>query len=184
MLSSRPVDAQHHPSKTPGRMKGRAENVIRGPTTVQGKGKEAAGRTPFHPATLHPEKLSKDGSSGQPQLKPTIGATRAATRPLVDKTPFPNRTGGQQFQTPLSQGAKLAGLSYLEPGALLQFDKIPNALLRPSSARKRVRTPRNSGKNFETPVNNGNHWDVSDISIAAPEAQMQESVVEEDYDEI
>lgn len=110
--------------------------------------------------------------------------TRNATRPLVDKTPFPNRTGGQQFQTPLPQGSKFAGLSFLEPGTLLQFDKTPDALLRPSSTRKHVRPPRSASKSFETPVNNGNHWDVSDLSIVMPEAQAPEAIVEDDYDEI
>lgn len=43
---------QFHPSKTPGRMKGRGENAVRGPMTAQAKGKEAAARTPFHPTTL------------------------------------------------------------------------------------------------------------------------------------
>jgi hypothetical protein len=44
------TDSQHHPSKTPGRLKGRVENVIY-PATVQGKRKEAS-KTPFRPATL------------------------------------------------------------------------------------------------------------------------------------
>jgi hypothetical protein len=44
------VDSQHYPSKTPGRLKSRVENVIY-PATVNGKGKEAW-KTPFRPATL------------------------------------------------------------------------------------------------------------------------------------
>jgi hypothetical protein len=131
-----------------------------------------------------PQKHLQDGSTAQPQLKPTIVTTRPTARPLGDKTPFPNRTGGQQFQTPLPQGSKLAGLSFLEPGALLQFDKTPDALLRPSSTRKNVRAPRSASKNFETPDNQGNHWDVSDVSIVMPEAQVQETIIEDDYDEI
>lgn len=54
MLSSRVVplnvDAQHYSSKTPGRLKSRAENAIY-PTTVNGKGKEVS-KTPFRPATI------------------------------------------------------------------------------------------------------------------------------------
>lgn len=58
MLSSRPValnpDAQFYGARTPGRaLKGRVENAIHpGAVTVNGKGKTAVSRTPFHPATL------------------------------------------------------------------------------------------------------------------------------------
>lgn len=44
------VDAQYYPSKTPGRLKDRAENAIH-TTTVNGKGRELS-KTPFHPTTL------------------------------------------------------------------------------------------------------------------------------------
>ncbi|RDB15593.1 hypothetical protein Hypma_004049 [Hypsizygus marmoreus] len=171
MLSSRTVplgmDSQVFPSKTPGRLKGRAENAL------SGKGKQAL-RTPFH-------KTSKDTTGTQTQLKPVSLAARPAARPLGDKTPFPNRIGGHQFQTPAPQISKSL---CLEPQTLLQPTKTPDALLRPSTARKHVRVPRSASKSFETPMNNGHHWDVSELSIVLPEAQVQETMPEEDDDEI
>ncbi|KAJ2919917.1 hypothetical protein MD484_g510, partial [Candolleomyces efflorescens] len=56
---------------------------------------------------------------------------------------------------------------------------------RPSSTRRHSRSIRKSvGQNFETPVNNGRHWDVGDIDVGSPEVQVQETIPEDDYDEI
>jgi hypothetical protein len=118
------------------------------------------------------------------QGKPTIITTRPAVRPLGDKTPFPNRIGNQQFQTPLLQSSKFPALSFLEPDTLLQFEKTPESLLRPSSLRKHDRVPRSTSKSFETPLNTGHHWDISEASIVIPESQVQETTAEDDYDEI
>jgi len=94
----------------------------------------------------------------------------APSRPLGDKTPFPNRIANHA--TPLKTIKPI-------------FNITPGALLRPSSARKHVRLPRSASKSFQTPLNGGNHWDVSDIDID-PEvvAAPSQSIEEEDYDEI
>jgi hypothetical protein len=117
--------------------------------------------------------------------KPAIVTTRIV-RPLGDKTPFPNRVGNQQLQTPLQQSSKIRVQSFLEPQSLLHFEKTPESLHRPSSLRKHVRVPRSASKSFETPPNQGHHWDISDASIVIPESQVQETVAEpeNDYDEI
>ncbi|KAG5638219.1 hypothetical protein H0H81_001220 [Sphagnurus paluster] len=174
MLSSRPaalaMDGQAFPTKTPGRVKGRAENAV--PTTVHGKGKDIALRTPFH---------AQKGHNIQTQGKQIILATRPGTRPLGDKTPFPNRARKEHFETPAPKLVKFPVLSFFEQQTT---NKTPDSQLRPSSARKHTRAPKSASKNFETPANNGNHWDVSDISIVMPEAAIQESTPEDDYDEI
>jgi hypothetical protein len=194
MLSSRAVplsmDAQHYPSKTPGRLKGRAENAVY-PATVNAKGKEAS-KTPFRPATLRASiksqfylssinvNLEKD-QAGKPMT-----VTTRTTRPLGDKTPFPNRVGNQHFQTPLPQSSKIQVQLSLESESLPRFEKTPESLLRPSSLRKHVRVPRSASKSFETPLNKGHHWDISEGSIVISESQVQETVTEpeNDYDEI
>lgn len=115
-------------------------------------------------------------------MKPFI----TISRPLGDKTPFPNRVANDaQSQTPSPLNEKLAKLSLEEPGPAI----VPGALLRPSSARTSLRIPRTSGGKYEfkTPITQGNHWDVSDGDIdVEPEIQPdeQEAVQEEDYDEI
>lgn len=91
--------------------------------------------------------------------------TQAPSRPLVDKTPFPNRTG-VQFQTPYT----------------FNFAS-PDSVLRPSSLRRHVRAPRSATKSFETPVNTGNPWQC-DVSIGSPEIVVQQLVLEDDLDEI
>jgi hypothetical protein len=94
----------------------------------------------------------------------------APSRPLGDKTPFPNRIANHA--TPFQMTKPI-------------FDVTPGALLRPSSARKHVRLPRSASKSFQTPLTGGDHWDVSDIDIN-PEvvAAPSQSIEEEDYDEI
>ncbi|KAG6840529.1 hypothetical protein C0991_006167 [Blastosporella zonata] len=182
MLSSRPValgmDSHVYPSKTPGRMKGRVENAV--PMTVHGKEKEIMTQTPFH-----------GGKQAVHQKAPMTlaqGKQNVSSRPIVrilgDKTPFPNRSKTQKFETPAPQLAKFPVLSFLEPQSHLPHDKTPGSQLRPSSARKQDRVPRlSAGKVFETPINNGNHWDVSDLNIVVPEADVHE-VSGDDHDEI
>ncbi|KAI0949106.1 hypothetical protein AcW1_008806 [Taiwanofungus camphoratus] len=186
MLSAWPVslneDASLHPTrtKTPGRtLKGRnalQENAVyHGPMTVNAKSKIA--QTPLRPLTAHAHKVGK-GS-----VKPKV----TLTRPLLDKTPFPNRVANSvPFKTPVPQTAKLAKLSLLDAGPIV----TPGALLRPSSTRKSLRIPRSSsgGKayKFETPVTQGNHWDVSDgdVSVGEVDTEEKKAVEEEDYDEV
>ncbi|KAG5643321.1 hypothetical protein DXG03_001205 [Asterophora parasitica] len=179
MLSSRPValgiDSHVFPTKTPGRIKGRVENAA--PMTIHGKGKEMAARTPFHG-----QKLLKDSAAPQTQGKQIILTTRPNARPLGDKTPFPNRARTERFETPLPKLAKFSVLSLLE--SVSQSNNTPDSQLRPSSARKHVRAPKSGGKSFETPLNNGNHWDVSELDIVIPEAEVQEALPEDDYDEV
>ena len=87
----------------------------------------------------------------------------SVARPLMDKTPFPNRVATSSFggtgKTPGPQGLKLSKLSLLvpEPEESLASDVAP--LLRPSSTRKSLRG-RFSG-NFKTSLTKGNYWDAS-----------------------
>ncbi|KAG1812208.1 uncharacterized protein BJ212DRAFT_1276998 [Suillus subaureus] len=182
MISSRPTGITfegdyHHFTKTPGNrvLKSRSalqENVGRHvPVTVDGKAKKAAAlqQTPFHLNTLQPQKILKghDGTTKSKGKEPVI---LAPSRPLGDKTPFPNRISNHA--TPLQMTKPI-------------FDVTPGALLRPSSARKHIRLPRSASKSFQTPLTGGNHWDVSDIDII-PEvvAAPSQSIEKEDYDEI
>lgn len=98
--------------------------------------------------------------------------TAPRLRPLVDKTPAPNRN----IRVP-------GGIGALDLNGGNDLDSV----LRPSSLRKNPRTPRGSlGKGFETPINNsGNYWDVSDVSITTPdtaEPEVKEEV--DDFDEV
>ncbi|EIW63655.1 uncharacterized protein TRAVEDRAFT_142622 [Trametes versicolor FP-101664 SS1] len=79
----------------------------------------------------------------------------SVTRPLMDKTPFPNRVAGGS-KTP---GLKLSKLALLVPEP--EVGESPDAapLLRPSSTRKSLRG-RLSGT-FKTPITKGDHWNVS-----------------------
>ncbi|KAG2154468.1 uncharacterized protein EDB93DRAFT_1048800, partial [Suillus bovinus] len=180
MISSRPTgiafDGDYrHLTKTPGNrmLKSRSalqENVGRHvPLTVDGKAKKVAlQKAPFCPNTLQPQKILKghDGTTKSKGKEPVIVAP---SRPLGDKTPFPNRVANHA--TPL-QMTKII------------FDVTPGALLRPSSARKHVRLPRSASKSFQTPLTGGNHWDVSDIDINPEVVAAPTQSIEEDYDEI
>ena len=104
------------------------------------------------------------------------------TRPLGDKTPFPNRQA-QFLQTPAPQTAKIAKLALLD-GPLA---KTPGCLLLPSARRKSLRLPRSASKRFQTPHTGGNHWDISDGDMEAVQSstELDEVEIEEaDYDEI
>ncbi|KAK0475623.1 hypothetical protein EDD18DRAFT_1089808 [Armillaria luteobubalina] len=157
MLTSRPISRNNDLTvqrqmlaKTPGRVVYQNENANRGPATVHGKGKNTLMQTPFNGG-----KFNKEGTQGK----------LTTQRPLVDKTPFPNRTG-VQFQTPYT----------------FNFAS-PDSVLRPSSLRRHVRVPRSATKSFETPVNTGNPWHC-DVSIGSPEIVVKQLVLEDDLDEI
>lgn len=128
-------------------------------------------------------KLARKGI--QTTIKPTI----QVSRPLGDKTPFPNRQQNiAPLHTPAPKAAKVAKLSLLEQD-LQELAKTPGHLLLPSSTRKSLRAPRHSGAvkcyDFKTPMTNGNHWDVSDgeiqLDMNTAETELED---EEDYDEI
>ncbi|KAJ6526946.1 hypothetical protein DFH09DRAFT_1187181 [Mycena vulgaris] len=180
MFSSRPF---HLPTdgrmgtKTPGR-----ENAIHhGAMTVHGKGKHTS-MAVAQPNSVQPQRASKDAF---PSKKPV----RLETRPLVDKTPFPNRDAPHKFNTPLPGEQKIAKLVLLDTNRpnLLHPNDTPDSVARPSSTRKHVRVPRSASKNFETPLTNGNHWDVSELEIVVPAVEELEAPVaveSDDYDEI
>ena len=97
-----------------------------------------------------------------------------ASRPLGDKTPFPNRAAFAA--TPGPAGAKLAAL----------LSQTPGHLLRPSSMRQSTRR-RSSGRPnvFETPMNAGDHWNVSDTEMEVDAVEEEvEAAPTDDYDEI
>ncbi|KAM5536727.1 hypothetical protein V8D89_009654 [Ganoderma adspersum] len=195
MLSSRPVslngdvDVQQSilNAKTPGRkaLKGRTalqENALHnGAKTVLSK--KNVLQTPFRPGTAHGK-------------KPLVSIS--VTRPLMDKTPFPNCVAAAGFggagpagKTPglkLSKLAILVSEPQLAESQSLSPDVAP--LLRPSSARKSLRG-RLSGSNFKTPLTKGNYWDVSPgdlegIGGVAEDAKQETEVAvdEEEDDEI
>ncbi|CAL1705949.1 unnamed protein product [Somion occarium] len=169
--------------KTPGKTIARNRATLQenaayygGAMTVNRKGKAVA-HTPSRPA-ISPRK------GLQTVVKPSI----IVSRPLGDKTPFPNRQQNvPPLHTPALQTAKIAKLSLLDH----ELVQTPGHLLRPSSNRKSLRAPRASGSGgkrnvFKTPVTNGNHWDVSDgdIQVELSDAQAETEEIVEDYDEI
>ncbi|KAG6909686.1 hypothetical protein DXG01_016093 [Tephrocybe rancida] len=131
---------------------------------------------------------SKASPHKAPMTGQAQGKQNAVSRPTVrilgDKTPFPNRSKTQKFETPAPQISKFPALSFLETQPQLPHAKTPDSQLRPSSARKQDRAPRSVGKVFQTPLNNGNHWDVSELSIVVPDAEALQDAPEDDYDEI
>ncbi|PCH35869.1 hypothetical protein WOLCODRAFT_81131 [Wolfiporia cocos MD-104 SS10] len=177
MFSLRPAPLEGDSyARTPGRvLKGvRQENLYRVPLTMNAKGKGA-----HTPHFSHTQKAGRSGA------KPSI----KNARPLLDKTPFPNRVASAiPLQTPAPKSGKLAKLVLQDEPAQ---DALPAALLRPSSARKSIRLLKSSiqgkAQEFKTPITRGNHWDVSEDDV-----QMDEGVItegknageEEDYDEI
>ncbi|KAI0728184.1 hypothetical protein C8Q72DRAFT_761957, partial [Fomitopsis betulina] len=183
MLSARPLalEGELYYTKTPARVTRdrnfKQENRI--PMTVNGKGK--ALQTPRRAMTVPPTAESHKALSHS--VKPTI----RVQRPFGDKTPFPNRVASAvPFGAPAPQTAKLAKLALLEAPQ----EALPDALLRPSSARKSLRAPRMSGSiqlDFKTPMTRGDHWNVSDGEIDVDlneEAEEVADVQGEDDDEI
>lgn len=127
-----------------------------------------------------PQNLFKDST------QPTK-ATSTTSRPLQDKTPFPNRQRNlADANTPAPSIGKLVKLAALDAHLTIPDITItPGALLRPGSGRKSTRPRRSPALNFKTPITKGRHWDVSDIDIVVPveEAEKTEEVLE-DYDEL
>lgn len=119
----------------------------------------------------------EDAKKGAHTGKPTV----VFTKPLVDKTPFPNRQA-QLLQTPAPQAAKIAKVGMLDEA----LAKTPGCLLLPSARRKSMRLPRSASKKFQTPHMQGNHWDVSDGDVEPDVSQeiMEAEIDEADYDEI
>ena len=109
--------------------------------------------------------------------KPTL----LVTKPLGDKTPFPNRQS-QALKTPAPQTAKLAKLSLYDES----LAKTPGNLLLPSARRKSIRLPRSASRKFQTPNAQGHHWDVSDGDVQLDVGEEVEETTNEepDYDEI
>lgn len=107
-------------------------------------------------------------------MKPTL----LVTKPLGDKTPFPNRQS-QALKTPAPQTAKLAKLSLYDES----LAKTPGNLLLSSARRKSMRLPR---EKFKTPNTQGLHWDVSegDIQLDVGEEVEDATIEEPDYDDI
>ncbi|KAI0058108.1 hypothetical protein BV25DRAFT_1994533 [Artomyces pyxidatus] len=185
MLTSRPVsftaDGPVNHAKTPGRalQKNRGalqENALHhGARTTNVKSFKASFQTPLRDESMKPQKLFQ----GTQPLKG--GGPATLSRPLLDKTPFPNRQ--LKAVTPIPSNKKAGMLPAMDQHLTVA---TPGHLLRPSSTRKSVRARRSSGPNFETPITNGNHWDVSDMEIEVPAVdEVQEEQAEtEDYDEI
>ncbi|KAF6749626.1 hypothetical protein DFP72DRAFT_913125 [Ephemerocybe angulata] len=187
MLSSRPHHAitegpYYAPTKTPARLKGRAENLIlhAGARTVGPKGKSVL-KTPFAPGSVQPNRLLKEVLATQGKA-----GTSTRQKPLGDKTPFPNRQIHNAENPNGNNGdfVKIPKLVFAE--TTTQKGGATPEMQRPSSSRRHSRgLMRSAGKNsFQTPANNGRHWDVGDIDIASPEVQVQDAIPEDDLDEI
>lgn len=203
MLSSRPFAIHDEygttkTSKTPGRaLKGRAglqENVLlNGAMTTYPGEKRANSKTPLrkeNESKCHiTEDLRWDTNKLQGIiLKDAPASTKATTvlpsRPLIDKTPAPNRQNSHILFTPLPNHGKIS--KSLLP-ALIDEAETTTPVQPPSSSRKKLRVPRSSSSNkaFETPVTTGDHWNVSDISIEVGESTLdnvEENAIDEpDY---
>ncbi|KIY64305.1 hypothetical protein CYLTODRAFT_425345 [Cylindrobasidium torrendii FP15055 ss-10] len=169
MHAIRPDSVHRNYTKTPARQN---ENALRGaPRTIGGKGKTVLLQTPFNPRPAGSKHTLTD-------LKET-----GALPPLLDRTPFPNRTKPiHLFQTPGND--KGAGGSK-EGGGKGEWS--PEESVRPSSLRQHIRTPRPSLTNalqFQTPANNGNPW-ACNVSIdESMEVEGKEEEKEEDGDEV
>jgi len=195
MLGTRPTAVsldgdRRNITKTPGRALAKPrsalqENACRDvPMTVNAKGKKVIHNTPLPLRTLRAlidlvndiylksyiietDRVLKDAPAKQTQVSKL--RETPLIRPLGDKTPFPNRTANQVVPPSFS--------SKTNPTLL-------DGSLRTSSTRKHDRLPRSASKTFETPVTSGNHWDVSDIDIEIGGVVANQSLEEEDYDEV
>ncbi|KAJ6507438.1 hypothetical protein C8R47DRAFT_1192118 [Mycena vitilis] len=180
MLSSRSThlstDARAG-GKTPGR-----ENAINRTLVSKGGLKNNA----FVPLESN---VDPSNNTRNAPVKLLVRETEVA-RPLVDKTPFPNRAATSNFKTPLPDNQKLAKLllEASKTNALLSGSKDePASAARASSGRTHARAPRLSANiNFQTPLINGNPWDVSESEIAPPEVVAPHIAAPEpdEYDEI
>jgi hypothetical protein len=125
---------------------------------------------------IEPQRIKKDAADATEQPSPLKQPT-TASRPLLDKTPFPNRTiPSQSLMTPA-------------PLHKLVSSANPDSHFRPSSARTTLRAPRSACKSpghvdiFKTPATNGKPWD-GDVSIGfAGDVAMQDEQIEEEQEE-
>ena len=102
-----------------------------------------------------------------------------APRPLVDKTPLPNRQLRHVLHTPLTNAGKISKLPL--PGLI--DEEEDHTTPPPSSSRKKLRIPRSSITLLQTtPITKGDHWNVSDISIELANSSLGD-VAEEDANE-
>ncbi|KAL4073740.1 hypothetical protein J3A83DRAFT_4371037 [Scleroderma citrinum] len=181
MLSTRqtsalPLDSgRRNTTKTPGRALAKPRSVLQenacrdAPMTVNAKSRKVMQSTPLQLKTLQTDRVLKVAPGKQTQPSKPRGTP--LTRPLGDKTPFPNRTANQ-------------GLILSATGSKIANPTLLDGALRTSSTRKHDRLPRSASKTFETPVTSGNHWDVSDIDIEVGGVVVNQSLQEEDYDEV
>lgn len=180
MLGTRPTAVlldgdRRNITKTPGRALAKPRNALQEnacrdvPMTVNAKGKRIVHNTPLPLKTLQTDRVLKNAPGKQTQVSKL--RETPLIRPLGDKTPFPNRIANRVVP-PLS-GSKITNPTLLLDGSL-----------RTSSTRKHDRLPRSASKTFETPVTSGNHWDVSDIDIEIGGVVANQSLEEEDYDEV
>ncbi|KAJ7699287.1 hypothetical protein B0H17DRAFT_1129350 [Mycena rosella] len=151
MPSSRSTYSTHLPTegragpKTPG-----LENAI-GKATLKST-------VPLHSATQ--PRTNTDGSTIS--IKSLV---REVARPLVDRTPFPNRAALAKL---LLEANRTNALFHDSTGA-----PIPDNVRRVSSGRTHVRAPRwSANSKFVTPLNSGRHLDVSDVEIATLEVSQ------------
>ncbi|KAF8655606.1 hypothetical protein AX16_002988 [Volvariella volvacea WC 439] len=198
MLSSRPIqihtDAPVNtlPAKTPRRAPkhGRMENAGV-PPTVNAKAKGVLVNTPYHAGPAQ-----QGAKEYQKPLLATLSKP-GGTRPLGDKTPFPNRTARRIQETPAPDSALKPGALDLAIDALLEEVDWDIGNRRLSSTRKRPRLPKSAEKHFQTPPNNqGSVWVPGkgqlllqpELEEEDADAEVQDAGVEseekEDYDEI
>ena len=182
MLAYRPVDATGPaPFKTPRHKIQRKENDY-GTATRQFPKTPIPGK-PLQRQSTRSTPSVRVTHMGTPLDVVTIGkgVQEMSLRPrqaLGDKTPAANLR-----QITLSAGGK-GKQSHTKPLTFVD-DALPPSVTRPSASRKSLKTPRSSVEKtnwFKTPEPSGKaHWDVSDIDMSME--QVQESIVEECYDE-
>lgn len=202
MLSSRPIhiNVEHMDARAPAPAKGLATGS-KTPGRAILKSRAALRENAVGPHTVHRVVLNnkhtpfrsktREYTATNPNCPLMIASTdQSSNKPLLDKTPFHNRQN--PLSTPAPQTFKIAKLAYNDNNPEQLNAPLPgSALLRPSSLRKSLRG-RLSGDDkglkpmaFKTPVSQGRHWDVSDVSIEVPtEVELNELIVEEDFDEI
>lgn len=109
------------------------------------------------------------------KVKSTATPSIFVSKPLGDKTPFPNRQQPlpQELRTPKPQAAKL--LLEVNDAGINMLQHTPECLLLPSATRRRkgLRLPSTVSKTLKTPASKGNYWDVSDgdIDLGVEESQ-------------
>ncbi|KAJ7633435.1 hypothetical protein DFH06DRAFT_1479671 [Mycena polygramma] len=194
MLSSRPTDIRLQAyAKTPGRENAQADRRL----MMTGHGKQKQTQNPLGPQSVQPTRTKS-------LLVPGTEKTTTKSRPLGDKTPFPNRPANA-FTTPLPGDSKLARLVLNPAQTQNTSGTTPASVARPSSARTHARAPRMSGSaskstlfdnmnpshgqpldtlQFQTPATNGRPWDVSPLAPSPIALPAPAPEPEDDFDEI